>query len=259
MIDLTSYLGIPIEYDNRKDKLIIDDNINVCNIEITNTEEVRPTLLNKTIKYPDYIYTEYRKLNKKTDQDKLFKCGLKHNLLVIPPNLLGIEFAKTHCYTHPHEDKPKLSCVLECVYGVMTVVMQSRKPKECNKDPYEIFEVGLVKAKRGEKVVVPCGYDFTIVNTRSQVSVISKIYMHDFRLDYRTIQREQGLAYYVIRKNARQENVINPKYKDVPKLKKIKAHDMMKEYKLDARTSLYSQVLKNPEKFVKLMEVNITV
>jgi oxalate decarboxylase/phosphoglucose isomerase-like protein (cupin superfamily) len=241
-------------YDNRKDKLIPSLDVVIGNTETIPLDDVRATLLNKTIRYPDYVYIEYRRMFSKNDEKKFNENNLKHNLLIIPPNLLGIEFAKTHCYTSPHKEESHMACILECVYGVMTVVLQARKPRVIAEDPAEVFEVGILKAKRGEKVVIPSGYDFTIVNTRSQVSVISKIFMCDYRLDYRTIQKEQGLAYYVIRKNARQENVINPKYRFVPKLnKKVKPADLMKKYKIDQKTSLYQQALKNPKKFTSLL------
>jgi oxalate decarboxylase/phosphoglucose isomerase-like protein (cupin superfamily) len=254
MLDLSTYLGIPLMYDNRKDKLLPSSEVVIGETCVIPLEDVRATLLNKTIKYPDYVYVEYRRMFHKDHEKKFMEHNLKHNLLIIPPNLLGIEFAKTHCYTSPHKVDNSMAVVLECVYGVMTVVLQTRKPRENLEDPAEVFEVGILKAKRGEKVVIPSGYDFTIVNTRSQVSVISKVFSCDYRLDYRTIQKEQGLAYYVIRKNARQENVINPKYRYVPKLnKKVKPADLMKKYKIDHKTSLYEQVLKNPKKFVSLL------
>lgn len=50
-----------------------------------------------------------------------------------------------------------MAVVLECVYGVMTVVLQTRKPRENLEDPAEVFGVGILKAKRGEKVVIPSG------------------------------------------------------------------------------------------------------
>ena len=148
MLDLSSYTGLSLQFDTKKNKLLIDaNNTTFCSENNFKLEDLKPTLLNRILIYPEYIYTEYRKIYNCCDKEKFENTKLKHNLIMIPPNLLGIEYAKTHCYTSPLRTPTKSACILECIYGVMTVLIQVRKPRGAENE-CEVFESALIKAKK---------------------------------------------------------------------------------------------------------------
>jgi len=86
-----------------------------------------PSLLNKSIMYPEIVYEEYKQVYKEADRN-FVNHGFSFDLLLIPAGLLGIEFIKTHIFYAPLENK-KFSTVVEVHFGILTVIMQKNKPR----------------------------------------------------------------------------------------------------------------------------------
>jgi hypothetical protein len=83
--------------------------------------------------------------------------------------------------------------------------------------------------------------------------VVARLYEDDGKIDYRSMRKEQGMSYYFIRKNARREVVRNPRYKDMPDLKKDKAEDQARKFRLTSSKSIYTQFVQNPKRFKNLL------
>ena len=57
------------------------------------------------------------------------------------------------------------------------------------------------------------------------------------------------MAYYVIRKNAKQEIVRNPNYKIVNEPEKIDTEKILKEYSITPKTTITKQIIRKNERF----------
>jgi len=57
------------------------------------------------------------------------------------------------------------------------------------------------------------------------------------------------MAYYVIRKNAKQEIVRNPNYKIVNEPEKIDTEKILKEYLITPKTTITKQIIRKNERF----------
>ena len=65
-----------------------------------------------------------------------------------------------------------------------------------------------------------------------------------------------GLAYYIIRKNAKQETVRNPSYKIVNEPEKLDWDKIIKEYGITPKTPVIKQLIRKYEKFDWLFKEN---
>jgi len=207
-------------------KLICGDKVKHGGYNRVKLKNILPALLNKSLSYPEDVYDVYQKVFDEEDLN-VARSDVSFDIMFIPAGLLGIEFVKTHVYYNPLSDPGRLSCIVEVQYGILTVMMQKNQPKI---DPYEfethVEEGLLVKLRKGDKLAIPQGYFYTFINTEEIPVIFVRVYRKEGIADYTLLKRERGLAYYCIRKNARQEIVLNPSYKNTPKIKEVSPEEI---------------------------------
>jgi oxalate decarboxylase/phosphoglucose isomerase-like protein (cupin superfamily) len=221
MVDLSEYAGFQLKLDDLKDRFIFDDNVTYQDECYVGLNEILPVLLNKFVRYPERVYKLHRNVvPRAVDATVDTTSDLSYDIYQIPVGLLGIEFVKTHVYYAPCCEG-KFSSIIECLSGELTVIMQKNMKKE---DEYQfdtyVEDIIVVTIKRGEKLAIPAGYFYTFVNAGNTGVVMAKLSgKTECQVDYNSLRREKGLAYFIISKNAKAETVANPKYKMQCKLK----------------------------------------
>lgn len=259
MIDLSDTLGLNVILNEETGKLEFGDEV-TCESEVEiQLDEMQPVLLNKFLKYPENVYTQHKNVCngvvKHTNE-------LTYDILHIPQGLLGIEYARTHIYYSEHKPT-KFDCILEVVVGEITVFIQKNKE---NDHPFaantEVEEIALIQLSEGDRFAVPTGVMYTIVNTGNAHSVISIITQKSHsRIDYAKLQKEKGLAFYIISKNAKAEIVANPKYKinehpiqvELDNLEEELKARFLHDFVVDAETSLYMALQNNINRFLEVL------
>lgn len=200
---------------------------------VAEIEDVRSQLLNEDLSYPEIFYTKYLTF----DQDNILEQkGLRLNIYVIPSNLAGIEYVKTRANrlkTHPK--------IIEILYGGGIVILQ----KYVGKGKTDII---LSKVRKDQKLIVPANYSMALVNTRQSAFVVSEIYQKDLRHSA-SLDGMKGMNYYVIRKNAKQEIVRNPNYRDESNYRRVKWDEVATRHNITLRTPVIKQILRKYEKF----------
>lgn len=241
-IDLKKTSGFPLIYDGEdlqaKD-LKFQEAISIS------IDEVRPQLLNKELSCPEVFYKKYKSL----DFDNLYSSkDLKINFYVLKPNLAGIEFVKTRATRCQ-----KYARLIDIVYGGATILLQTYKNPKDNR-------VIRIVAKKEQKVIIPAGYSAVIVNTRQNSNLIFAEYLCTKASPKVVLDEKNGLAYYIIRKNAKQETVRNPYYKIVNEPEKLDWDKIIVNYGITPKTPVIKQILRKYEKFDWLFKENsITV
>lgn len=228
MIDLSNISGLPIFFDEETASISYEDCVNCSVSDDIQLNAIIPTLLNKYLKYPEVVYSHHKNLAHVNDLDGL--NGFTYDIVVIPYGLLGIEYIRTHVYYSNHVEG-KYDCIVEILSGELSVVMQKNDDED---DPYafetQVDHMQLITLKKGERLAIPTGYFYTFVNTSSEPVVFSKVAGADHEpVDYNVIQKERGLAYYVISKNARTEVVPNPKYKINNEIQFVSLDDLLED------------------------------
>ncbi|UZE93255.1 MAG: glucose-6-phosphate isomerase [Candidatus Nealsonbacteria bacterium] len=132
------------------------------------------------------------------------KDGLKHNITIIPPRMLGKEFVKTK--GHYHIGK----------YGELYIVLKGKAIYLLQKEKNgKIENVYYVKAKKGDYIIVPPDYGHITINPSLEELKMADWSSKKCKSDYKPIERKKGGCYYYTKSGW----VKNKNYKKVPKLK----------------------------------------
>lgn len=238
LFDLKKFLGLPLAYDGT-DIVPQETGVEVGNTEVVRISNVRPQLLNPDLSCPVVFYTIFSKIDRKS---LLKRKNLQLDIFTIPQNLAGIEYVKTKgMHTGNY------AVLLDVVYGYLTVILQSSHLNEKSEKEAETKTV-VMKLKKGEKFVIPPRTDFTFVNTRQSNSIVSIIHSTKGKITD-VFDSTRGAALYMIRKNARQEVVQNPYYRNVTRKKSCRPEQLYKFYGLTARTPIFKQILRKYDRF----------
>jgi len=208
-----------------------------------------PTLLNNSLLYPEIVYEEHKELFYENDRN-LTTNGISFDLVLLPQGLLGIEYIKTHIYYTPDEGKETYSTVVEVYYGMLTIIMQKNKPKDKFTFDTSVEEGMIVRLRTGEKLAIPTGFYYTFVNSSNAPVLFVRVYKPKSSFNCPFLTREKGLAYYCIRKNAKQEIVHNPLYKDIPLILALTPNANIKKFGLNEHMGVYSQLRSNMSLFI---------
>ena len=230
-IDLKQSSGLPLFYsgeDLQPQGLTIKDTVTFC------IDNIRPQLINEELNCPEVFYKKYKDI----DKDGVFKNkNLKINIYLIYPNLAGIEYTKT--FATKSLRRPRIFDVL---YGGGTVLLQKYESSVKNR-------IIKIPVKKGQKIIVPSGYTCTIVNSRQGLNlIVLELIARDAKPRI-VLDDKAGMAYYIIRKNAKQEVVRNPNYKIVNEPEKIDWDNILAKYGITAKTPIIKQVMRKYEKF----------
>lgn len=237
-IDLKSTSGFPIVYDG--EGLIIKDFSIKERFDVT-IDDIREQLLNKELTCPDIFYTKYKNL----DDNNLYKDkGFKVNIYTMRPNLAGIEYVKTRatrCKSYPR--------IFDVAHGGATFLLQNYNNAKNN----QIYTATL---KKKDKIIVPPNYSVVVVNARQNSNLVFVEYSSIKAKPRVVLDDRNGLAYYIIRKNAKQEVVRNPSYKIVNDIKKLDRERMIDNQGITPKTPVIKQILRKYERFDWLFKEN---
>lgn len=227
-IDLKKSSGFPLQSESG---ILTSPDLSFSKTRAFSIYDLRPQLLNQDLSYPQEVYTKYYSF----DQDDVFRSkGFVVNVYQIPPNLAGIEYVKTRAI------RSNLNRIFEMWYGGGTVLLQNYVQ--------ENNDVLVLKLKREQKFIVPAGYAVSLVNTRQAQLVVAEVQSVDSR-NKAVLDEMKGMAYYVIRKNAKQEIVRNPFYKHAPEFRKYSWDSKLSKYGVTLKTPVIKQILRKHEKF----------
>jgi len=252
MINLQDTSGLPLLLNTQDNSLQPAGEIMFDKRDRVKLENIKPVLLNKTLRYPIDIYSEYCDICLSKDQNCFKNHKLHFSIIILPPGLLGIEYNKTHIFA-PDLDQNDISVIIDIIYGKGSILIQRVKEKGEYDFDTEVDFAAVMKVERCNRAIVPQNYMYTFINASNYPLIIARLYEDDGKIDYRSMRKEHGMSYYFIRKNARQEIVRNPHYKEVPNLKKFNNEKYLRSYNCTSKKPIYTQFLKEPKKFCRLL------
>jgi len=135
------------------------------------------------------------------------------------------------------------------IFGEAYYLLQKLGP---NKRTVEDFII--VRAKAGDKVIIPPDYGHVTINPLKDPLVMSNLVSTLFKSDYQYYKEHKGAAYYVINEQKQPEKIIpNPNYgEDIPPPKEAKPKSLS-ALGID-NSPMYGQFAKNPGRFRWLNE-----
>ncbi len=182
-------------------------------------------------------YFMFRSIARKSESE-LFKMPpleLSYDITVIPPFDLGREFNKTLGHYHPQGPSgARYAEIYEVLEGEGHYLLQ-----RLDEQTQGVDEVLLVKAKKGDKVVVPNGYGHISINP-SPSTLVSANITGLFKSEYDPYRLKGGGAYF--------ELIDDSPVPNLPLIKKINAMDLPLNQQFDG-DNIYAQFTESPDKF----------
>jgi glucose-6-phosphate isomerase len=179
------------------------------------------------------LYYMYRDLSlSKKDALLIKEHGLRYDITVIPPRMLGCEYIKTAGHYHPIVPGANVtfSEIYEVLGGEAHYILQ--KP-----DGEGIEDVILIKASEGDKVIIPPGYGHLTINASNKVLKMANWVADNFEAIYQPIKEKRGGAYFLLETGY----VANKKYDHVPEIRSFQPANI-KELGLQKNKEMYGLV-----------------
>ena len=252
MINLQISSGLPLLFNTTDNSIHPAGEISLVNKESIKLDSLRSILLNKTLRYPVNVYTEYKDICLAGHEHFFKKNSLHYSISIVPSGLLGVEYTKTHIFS-PDKDQNTVAAIADVLYGKGAVLVQKIKEKGNLDYETEVCNAQLFLVKPGDRIAIPQKHMYTFINSSNKAFIVGRLYENDGKIDYRTIWKEQGMCYYLIRKNARREIVRNPRYKTIPKIENCRVCKNNSKYRITAKKPLYTQFIQNPQRFKKML------
>jgi oxalate decarboxylase/phosphoglucose isomerase-like protein (cupin superfamily) len=236
-IDLRKSSGISLFYENEQ---LVTQDVTFGSVETYHIDRLRSQLLNNDVTCPDIFFHKYMNL----DHEEIYKDKkLSLNAYVVMPNLSGIEYVKTKANV-----LVGYSRMIEVVYGGGILLMQ------CFVNDIK-GDIIASTVKKGQKIIIPANYEFSISNTKLSPLILLEFMLYG-KQTIDVLDDINGMSYYIIRKNAKQEIVRNPEYKMAEKPRKVNWEKILNEKSITSKTPLIKQILRKYEKFDWLFTPN---
>ncbi|MEM3400057.1 MAG: glucose-6-phosphate isomerase family protein [Candidatus Micrarchaeia archaeon] len=179
----TKNLGMEVE----NGKLFLDGREIVASVR--RLQDMEPVVYDReyyeTADKEKVLYYMYRDL-----EPRFSPLGLRYDVTIIPPEKMGCELVKTAGHYHPlarnGKTYPEIYEVLE---GDAHYLLQK-------KEEGRIVEVLLIKAEKGDRVIIPPNYGHVTINPSENVLVMANIVCRDFSSIYREYEEKHGAVYY---------------------------------------------------------------
>ena len=159
------------------------------------------------------IYYMYRDLALSIrDREIIQEHGLRYDITIIPPAMLGKEYVKTQGHYHPIVPDTNISYpeVYEVLNGEAHYLLQKR-------DAGVVSDVVLIKALAGDKVIIPPDYGHVTINASNKELKMANWVSRDFSSVYEPYIEMHGAAYYLTKEGL----IPNPNFRNVPEVRKI--------------------------------------
>ncbi|WMW22043.1 glucose-6-phosphate isomerase family protein [Methanolobus mangrovi] len=163
------------------------------------------------------LYYMYRDLSRnESDHKKIVEHGLRYDITIIPPAMLGDEYVKTAGHYHPPVPGQDLSYaeLYQVLEGEATYLLQKAEGDR-------VVDVIVCEAKAGDLALVPPGYGHITINTSGKRLKMANWVCRDFASLYDPIKKLFGGAYYLLTGGFEK----NPDYGEVPDIRFIKPMD----------------------------------
>jgi len=207
-------------------------------------DEARYAFLDATAGGRADLYYMYRNVARDEDRAILAKHGLRFDITVIMPGLIGQEYNKTVGHYHPV--KSGTSCTYPEVYEVLSgeaTYLLQRPGDQVGR----VADAYIVTALAGDKVVIPPGYGHITINAKNTPLVMANWVAAEFASVYGEIKELCGGAYYLLEKNLAGEWMPNPRYTELPALRFVEPQEHV-EFGLKAGEPMYRIIIETPDK-----------
>lgn len=179
------------------------------------------------------LYFMYRGICRAGDKQLFEKYGIRYDVTLIPYLELGEEYNKTLGHYHPlASGNLSYTEVYEVLEGEAHYLLQKKVEKE-------VEDAVLIKAGKGDRVIIPPNYGHVTINPKKKTLVMCNLVFSGFKSEYKEYEEMHGAAYLEFLGDKLFKNA---SYGRLPGLRVLKAKKIFDG-------NIYGLFLKNPEKF----------
>ena len=192
------------------------------------------------------VYEVYQDCCNDEARDLLQRYGLQYDVIVVPPLLLGEEYAKTfgHCRLSSGGESVRPE-VFEVLEGEARFLVQRYRGEE-------LLGVSLVEAKEGDIVLIPPGSGHVMINASSRRLVVGSLISRSCVQVYDRFAERKGAAFYFLTGGRLVKNL---NYSSVPEVRVLRAEAPSI---LEGGLGLVEAFLKDPGRFTFLNELTVS-
>jgi oxalate decarboxylase/phosphoglucose isomerase-like protein (cupin superfamily) len=191
---------------------------------------------NEEIVVYDVCREEMKKESLRYDLTKIYPAND-----VMPKDKEGVrELSKTFGHSH----SANMAELFEVVEGETIVPMQKNEENSS-----VVKEVYLIRAKEGEKIVIPPNFAFSNINPNNSASIVSNWVAFETKNQYEIVKKFKGLCYYILEKNGEIIFEKNKNYESVPSLIHLKPKSLPAELE-------DLEFLLKPEKYADFLTID---
>ncbi len=216
MIDLSKPSGLTVSWSRCSEKLLFGEGLVEVKPEVRRREEMIEVLFNPQADDLDELYYMYRGIARKEDQDGIRLRGLRYDITVIKPGVLGSEYIKTAGHYHPVKPGTAFTYpeVYEVLHGRAHYLLQ--RPSVDRVDQIDI--IILITARPGDKVLIPPGFGHITINSGDDLLIMSNWVAEEFSSVYDPYRSQGGGGYFELQGDGGSEFVPNNRYRRLPPL-----------------------------------------
>ncbi len=249
MIDLSANAGLPLSLDE-DGQLVFGRGLTPVAPAVRRKNDMREVLMEPDSRGPEELYYMYRNVMQDGDGGKIRAAGLRYDITVIKPGILGKEFIKTAGHYHPEKKGTGITYpeVYEVISGVAHYLLQELIPGED-----KVRRVALLEARAGSRVMMPANYGHITINPGNSYLVMANWVAEEFASEYGQFKEKKGGAYYEVAAGEDTEFIPNPLYDPIPPLAEWQVVEAP-ELNLTRERPFYRSFLENPAGFRYLVE-----
>lgn len=207
---------------------------------------------------PNPLYLMYRGTGLAKDQRAMEDAGLRYDITVIYPGLIGSEYVKTLGHYHPKVPGQPWAYpeVYQVLHGRAHFLLQRGGEVSGQVDDFAVADF-----EAGDILIIPPFYGHVTANPGNKPLVLANWIARDFQSVYDPIRLRKGLAFYDVEYKGQSTFMPNDSYGEHPKPRLMKP-DSYPEFGLIRGKSMYRawqegaslDFLVKPSRAVKLWE-----
>ncbi len=246
MIDLKEQTGLDIVYDVQNNVMIVEGR--KMQPTVRRLKDMADVIFDRKwlgkADTEQKLYYMFRDVSREEDAHEIEKSNLRYDITVIPAGALGHEFVKTAGHSHPIVPNTNVTYteLYEVVKGEGLYLLQKTDGKK-------VRDVYFIKAKKGDKIIIPPGYAHITINTQDDILVMSNWVARDFKSVYGGIKELKGGVYFV----TAEKTLKNPVYHNMLNVIKFKKPDKCVLLGLRRNEPIYNMI-RNPYRLKFLTE-----
>ncbi len=230
---------LELEFDERSMSLYCDSE--KANPSVRKLNEMNDVLFHKTFinnsNKSDPLYYMFRGVGFGKNSSVFEAHTIRYDITVLTHYDLGGEFNKTLGHYHPIvEGSLSYPELYEVLYGEVLYILQRANPDGT-------YDVKLIHAKKGDRVIMLPNYGHITVNVGSDILIEANLVNSTFESNYDPIKQKKGGAVYVLSNN---NIVMNRNYNDLT----VDYSEANKISFLDySKPTIYDEYVGHPEHF----------